>query len=51
MDFNKVLFTGPTLNSFMCFVIIMFLFIYKITSRQFEILHQNNVLFLVGRIV
>lgn len=24
MDFNKVLFTGPTLNSFMCFVIIIF---------------------------
>lgn len=45
MDFRKVSFTTPAWISFLCFVITMFLFNYKIADKLLMVLHQNRVLF------
>lgn len=45
MDYSAISYTTPTFISFLCFVITMFLFNYKIADKLLMILHQNRVLF------
>lgn len=45
MGFSMISYTTPTFISFLCFVMTLFMFSYKIADNLLAILHQNRLLF------